>query len=312
MDIERAVVDLANSIKTAIVPHLGAQSAKRLTGKTASGDESFAIDDVAEQVIGDFVRGHELPLAYYTEGCGLVSHPRAEHVLVIDPIDGSRPAMHGFEPCVISIAVGPNSPDARMADVSFGCILEIKGDLLFTAERGGRTIIRAGEASPPLRLTSTTDLDVCSWSFEVAGRPMRPTAQALASLVDRSSLRGGVFVFSSTAFSLTRLVTGQLDAVVDIGNRLLRDCPGLRGDFIEAGLGSVIGLFPYDIAAAALIAESAGCVVTDAYGGSLGPTALLDTSEANIQSCIAASNLVLHEKLLAEIEAGMRAVKPST
>jgi len=308
VDITHAVVDLAYAIRTALTPHLGHQSSKQFTGKTSSGDESFAIDEVAEQVIEEFIRERGLPVAYYTEGCGLVETRNAEHLLVIDPIDGSRPAMHGFEACVVSIAVAPNLSDARMSDVAFGLILELKTDRLFTAHRDGPARIRAGDAEVPVLLTSTTELDSCSWSFEVAGRPMAPTAQVLSSLVDESSLRGGVFVFSSTAFSLTRLVTGQLDAVVDVGNRVFRECPHLRGQFLQAGLGSVMGLFPYDIAAAVLIAQRAGCTVTDAYGNSLDSTFLLDTSEQNIRSCLGASNSVLHEKLLAQIEQGMRGI----
>ena len=77
---------------------------------------------------------------------------------------------------------------------------------------------------------------------------------------------------------------------------------------IESGLGTVIGLFPYDIAAAVLIAETTGCHVTDAYGNSLGDVPLLDTSEESIRSCVAASNPILHERLLAEIDERMKAM----
>ncbi len=118
-------------------------------------------------------------------------------------------------------------------------------------------------------------------------------------------MTGGCFVFSSTAFSLTRLMTGQLAACLDIGNRLLRDFPQGRERFLALGLGRPIGLFPYDIAAALLIAEEAGAVVTDAYGKPLGGTRLLDTGEANLQSILGASNPALHGKLLAALDAGV-------
>lgn len=305
MNINNAVVDLAYAIRNALSPHLGAPASRQITGKASSGDESFAIDDIAEQVITDFIREHELPVAYYTEGFGLVEPRPAEHMLVIDPIDGTRPAMRGLEPCVVSIAVAPNSREACMSDVTFGCILELKADRLFTAERCGTASIRENGRELPITRTDTADLDKCSWSFEVVGRPFQHTSQILAPLVNMSGLRGGVYVFSSTAFSLTRMLTGQFDAVMDVGNRIFRDHPELRDQFVEAGFGNVIGLFPYDIAAAAMIAETAGCVVTDAYGKSLGPTPLLDTTEPNIRSITAASNPVLHEKLIAEVEAGM-------
>ena len=313
MDIERAVVDLAYAIRRAVRPHLGKASSKQVTGKASSGDESFAIDEVAEKAVAEFIAHHDLPVAYYTEERGLAVCGRPEHLLVIDPIDGTRPAMVGLEGAVVSIALAPHSKQACLADVSFGCILELKENRLLTASRGGNVRIREGNRSQstlyrerPARLTRVTDLDKMSWSFDIAGRPMELVAQVIGPMVNRSSLRGGVFIINSIAFSLTRLVTGQFDAVVDVSNRILRDHPELRKQFVESGLGTVIGLFPYDIAAAVLIAETAGCRVTDAYGEPLGDVPLLDTSEQNISSCVAASNPALHGKLLAEIEERMR------
>ena len=308
MDIERAVVDLAYAIRRAVRPHLGKAASKEVTGKASSGDESFAIDEVAEKAVAEFIAHHDLPVAYYTEERGLVEFARPDYLLVIDPIDGTRPAMVGLEGAVVSIALSPYSKEACLRDVTFGCVLELKEDRLLTASRGGNARMRYQDTDQPVRLTLVTDLDKMSWSFDIAGRPMEYVARVIGPMVDRSSLRGGVFIINSIAFSLTRLVTGQFDAVVDVSNRILRDHPELQKDFIESGLGTVIGLFPYDIAAAVLIAETAGCHVTDAYGNSLGDVPLLDTSETNIRSCVAASNPVLHEKLLAEINERMKSL----
>ena len=68
-------------------------------------------------------------------------------------------------------------------------------------------------------------------------------------LIDRSANPGGVFVFNSASYSISRIITGQLDAYVDIGNRLLKDHPGMRADFERVGNGHVLHLFPYDIGA---------------------------------------------------------------
>ena len=103
---------------------------------------------------------------------------------------------------------------------------------------------------------------------------------------------------------LTRLVSGQLAAVIDVGNRIMRDHPSTRDRFVAIGGGKVVSLFTYDIAAAALIAEEAGAVVTDAFGHSLGSTPLLDSSEANLTSICAAATPELHRILLKAIERG--------
>ena len=131
----------------------------------------------------------------------------------------------------------------------------------------------------------------------------------MGDIVDAAAMKGGCFLFNSTAYSLTRLLTGQLAAVLDVGNRILRDRPAARDRFLEVGFGRPVGLFTYDIAAAALIATEAGAVVTDAHGNSFDDTPLLDTSEANVKSILAASTPELHESLLAAIDAGMDRLK---
>lgn len=125
--------------------------------------------------------------------------------------------------------------------------------------------------------------------------------RAYGHLIDRSANTGAVFVFCSASFSISRVITGQLDAYADIGNRLLRDDPSLLADFERVGKGKVLHLFPYDIAASVLLAEKAGVVITDAYGRSLDTTVLTDVSVANQQSCIAACTEQLHRSLLEEI-----------
>ena len=49
---------------------------------------------------------------------------------------------------------------------------------------------------------------------------------------------------------------------------------------------------------ALLIAQEAGCVVTDAYGEDFDDVLLLDSSVTNQRSLIAAGNAELHEKLM--------------
>jgi myo-inositol-1(or 4)-monophosphatase len=97
------------------------------------------------------------------------------------------------------------------------------------------------------------------------------------------------------------IITGQMDAYVDIGNRLLKDYPDLLPDFQRVGNGQVLHLFPYDIAASVFLAKKAGVIITDAYGNSLDETLLTDLSYINQQSCIAASTKELHQNLLEKI-----------
>jgi len=304
---QETVLALTRHIRDAVRPHLGAWHGRQISGTAASGDATFGIDDIAEEAIVSFIEREKLSIAYYSEDKGLIEFGASpEAVLIIDPIDGTRPAIAGFEACVVSVAWADYAPDVTLGDVRFGCIGEIKNDDLFWAERGrGAHWVGPDGAEKAARLLPIEDIAKAPLTFEVVARPFEWIGVALGEIVDASSMTGGCFLFNSTAFSLTRLMTGQLAATMDIGNRLLRDFPASRERYLALGFGRPIGLFAYDIAAAALIAQEAGATVTDAYGSSLDGTRLLDTSEGNLQSILGASNPILHEKLLAAINAGI-------
>ena len=138
-----------------------------------------------------------------------------------------------------------------------------------------------------------------AWAMTVPARPAELIFPVSDKLIDVSSLHGGFFACNSSSYSLTRLLTNQLDACVDIANRFYRDIPEVVEHlFINAGRGNVIGICPYDYAAALMIVQEAGCVITDAYGKSFEEVLLLDSTPANHQSFIATTNASLHKKLL--------------
>jgi myo-inositol-1(or 4)-monophosphatase len=301
------VLALTRHIRDAVRPHLGAWNGREISGTAASGDATFGIDEIAEEAIVSFIEREKLSIAYYSEDKGLIEFGASpEAVLIIDPIDGTRPAMAGFEACVVSVAWADYAPDVTLGDVRFGCIGEIKNDDLFWAARGeGAHWIGPDGTEKASRLLPITEIAKAPLTFEVVARPFEWIGAALGEIVDASSMIGGCFLFNSTAFSLTRLMTGQLAASMDIGNRLLRDFPASRDRFLALGFGKPIGLFAYDIAAAALIAQEAGAIVTDAYGHSLDKTRLLDTTEPNLKSILGASNPILHEKMLNALNTGI-------
>jgi myo-inositol-1(or 4)-monophosphatase len=299
---------LAAAVKAAVVPHLGTWRARKITGIAASGDTTFDIDVIAENAVEKFLRDHDLNLAYYSEDRGLIpltSNQEPDGVLIIDPIDGTRSAVAGFEACVVSVAWADYKPAPTLADVRYAAITEIKGGLTFSAERGqGAQIVDAeGHAVTPF-LAPTTEIPNMAWTIQAVGAPVDLICQALRDLINTTTVRGGFFLLHSSAFELTRLVTGQLAAVVDVRNRLLKDFPQTRERFREYGGGRLLSLYGYDVAGAARIALEAGCVLTDAWGRDLSGWNLLDTSEPNFGSLIAASNPALHAQILARVNAG--------
>lgn len=281
-------------------------------GTAQSGDVTFQLDKVAEKTLFAFLRRSGLPLAYYSEDAGYstFSSEKPKYLLIVDPVDGSRAARSGFEGCVVSIATTRVIERPTMADVDNACVAEILGNRVFYAERGkGVKIFVDGHLRRP-KLSENENLDVLRWSMTVPGRPASLIFTTVYKLLEQSSLRGGFFACNSTAYSLTRLLTNQLDACVDVANRFLRDVPDkARPHFERAGNGRVVCMAPYDLAAALLIAEEAGCVVTDAYGRRFDDVLMLDSTESNQLSLVAAANPKLHAKLLEFLDRRIRQIE---
>ncbi|HLJ55289.1 MAG TPA: inositol monophosphatase family protein [Chthonomonadaceae bacterium] len=310
---QEAIRRLAEHVKKAVFPHLGTWRARKVTGIASSGDATFDIDDIAEAAVESFLRDHSLNVAYYSEDRGLVRPfpgREPEGLLIIDPIDGTRGAIAGLEACVVSVAWTDPLPEPALRDVRYAAITEIKGDLTITAARGEGVSMydRHGNGIKPA-LLPTTEVSAMACALEVVGAPMEMLFDALKETVNATTVRGGCFILNSSAFELTRLVTGQLAAVIDVRNRLLREFPQTKPLFLRHGGGRLICLYGYDVAAAALIVQEAGGVVTDAWGRDLSAWTLMDTTESNFGSLIAASNSALHAKLVAGVDEGFARLK---
>lgn len=295
------LVSVAQAIKDAVYPFARSVRGREVVNEAPSGDVTFQIDRVAEKALQMHLRAANLPLSYYSEdeGYSTFTSKQPKHLLIVDPIDGTRAAKSGFEGCVVSVASTRVLERPTVADIDCGCVMEIMGDRIFLAERGkGARYYADGHLKRP-KLSQNKELEAMSWSMTIPARPAELIFPTAARIIDLSSLKGGFFSCNSTSYSLTRLLTNQLDACVDVANRYYRDIPERVEDyFINAGRGKIIGIAPYDMAAALLIAQEAGCLVTDAYGHKFDDLLLLDSSKGNHRSIIAASNLALHEKLL--------------
>ncbi|MCL4216742.1 MAG: hypothetical protein KJ052_07020 [Candidatus Hydrogenedentes bacterium] len=295
------LLEVATTIRKAVAPLVRAAKGREIIGSATSGDATFQLDKVAERALLNFLRDAKKPVAFYSEDAGYTTFTSAqpEHLLIVDPVDGSRAAKSGFESCVVSVASTRVIERPRMSDVDNGIVMEITGPRTFYAQRGKGARIYVSDAIKKAKLSRNANLEQVSWSMTVPARPAELIFPTAAKLIDLSSLKGGFFACNSTSYSLTRLLTNQLDACVDFANRFLRDIPeAVEDQFINAGRGIVLGIAPYDIAASYLIAIEAGCYVTDAYGESLDDVLLLDSSTTNHRSLIAAANKELHEKLM--------------
>jgi myo-inositol-1(or 4)-monophosphatase len=298
--LRSVVLDLATALREDIAPELGRHAGREHAGAGAGGDVTFAIDERAEAFMERFLAERAPEVAFYSEDRGLVMPAGdAEWVLVVDPIDGTRPAMAGFEAACVSVALAPlGDGSPTIGDVTVGCVIEIKSGRAFVAERGKGM-------EPPPALSANTDVSRMFWAYGLRGRPVRRIAEVVGDLLDSSSVGGGTFDLGSATYDMTRIVTGQLDAYIEPGPRLIADVPGMREEFERVGGGVVLNNSPYDLAAAVLICQEGGAVVTDAYGKPLAPRPMLGSGVEFQLSCVTAATPELHAHIVRELDAGI-------
>jgi myo-inositol-1(or 4)-monophosphatase len=296
-DLTRA---LALALREQVLPHLGSHDGRAHAGEGEGGDVTFAIDERAESYLEEYLALHAPDVAFYSEDRALVAPSREPRwVLVVDPIDGTRPAMAGFESACVSVATARlDDGEPTLGDVEVGCIVEIKSGRVFLAQRG------AG-LDPAPTLSQNQSVERMFWTYGFRGRPARRVVEVIGDLLDASSVGGGTFDLGSATYDMTRIVTGQLDAYVEPGPRIVEDVPGMREEFERVGGGAVLNNSPYDVAAAALTLTEAGACITDAYGRPLDDRPLLGSGAEFQISCIAAANRGLHADILREVEAGI-------
>ena len=292
--------ELAQAIKKAVAPAIESLKGREVVGQAYSGDMTFELDRIAEKALMQHLRVAKKPVAYYSEDNGYTTFTSGQptNLLVIDPIDGTRAAKNGFEGCMVSVCSTRVIERPTYGDLDNAYILDLVGNKAFYAERGQGAKFYVGGHNRKIKLSDNHDLEELSWAMSVPARPADLTFPTAARLIDLSSLKGGFFACNSSTYSLSRLVSSQLDAYVDFANRYHRDLGvAVEDHFINAGRGSVVGVYPYDFVGALLVAQEAGAIVTDAYGNGFDHVLLLDSTVSNQRSIIAAANPVLYEKL---------------
>jgi myo-inositol-1(or 4)-monophosphatase len=297
-------LQLALELREIVLPALGSHAARAHEDDAATGgDVTFAIDAEAEAFVERFLAGRGI--ASYTEDRGLVVPDGATEILIVDPIDGTRPAVAGLEAACVSIAAA-RLPEPTMADVTVGVVVELKTGQRFSAERGAG--VQADQRVAP---SPNTDLDRLFWTYGLRGRPAMPLMTVIGELVDRSSVGGGTFELGGAAYDMTRVLTGQLDAYVEAGPLLVEEIDGMLEEFRRVGRGAVLNNSPYDVAAGALLLKEGGAVLTDCAGRSLDDRALLGSGVEYQMSILAAGNPELHAALVREVARGVARLRDS-
>ena len=311
VELSEELVNLTARLRHAVLPFLGLHAARAHAGSAVGGDVTFDIDDVAERVLADYMTAQQPRWAYYSEDRGLQGAADPELILIVDPIDGTRPAAAGLEGACVSVAAVPPSNEPTMGDVVTAVIQEIKSGDLFVAEKGaGLRLTSAAGAPIAFQPTPQVDLETLFWTIGFRGRPAVTLATVLEELIDGSSVGGGLFDIGSATFCITRVFTGQLDAYVDIGPAIIAAHPDTEVDFRRVGRGAVLNNSPYDLAAAYLMCTEAGLPITDAAGLPLAGRRLLGSGHDYQMDSIVAGNDELQRRRIDAVQRGIASYRP--
>ena len=300
------LVTLCAGLREVVTPFLGLHASRDNVGVAVGGDTTFEIDEKAEAFLESYMAERLPRWAYYSEDRGLQGAADPELILIVDPIDGTRPAAAGMEMAMVSVAAVPPSDEPTMGDVVAGVLQEIKSGDLFTARRGeGFAMRRADGSEIPFLPSPRTDIESLFWTLGFRGRPALVLAGVLEEMIDRSSVGGSVFDIGSATYSLTRILTGQLDAYVDIGPAIIAAHPETEAEVRRVGRGGVLCNSPYDLAAAYVIFKEAGLPIGDADGSSLDDKPVLGSDASYQMACIASGNDELQTVLVEAVQRGI-------
>ena len=189
------------------------------------------VDQAAEQVIIDTVRKAYPDHGFLAEESG-ASGEKAEHVWIIDPLDGTTNFIHGFPQYCVSIGV------QHRGGLAHAVVYDPNRNELFTASKGGGAFLndRRIRVSPQIKLGDA--LVGTGFPFKELER-LELYSRQLQHMMKNCA---GVRRAGAAALDLAYVACGRLDAFWELG------------------------LSPWDMAAGVLLITEAGGLVGDLQG----------------------------------------------
>ena len=159
-------------------------------------------------------------------------NPDADHVWIVDPLDGTNNFIHGYPAYAVSLAL------AVRGRIELGVVLDVVRGECFSAQRGQGAWLDGRRLEVSTRATLAEAVVATSCPIR-PGPDFEPSMQVLGEVMARVS---AVRRLGSAALDLAWCAAGRSDAQFDRG------------------------LAPWDVAAGALLVQEAGGLVTSFSG----------------------------------------------
>lgn len=254
-------------VEEAIFPLVGREKAGKTVKMGADGTPTKLIDEVAEEKVIEILKSTGRPVTLVSEEIGefKIGDKPSEVIFVVDPLDGTVNALKSIPAYGISIAIVDASNrslnELTLQDIEMGFVKNLANGDLYEAFKDNGAYLN----NKKLTTSSQENLEHSSIGVYIRGAKMNKINK-LSNIVRRIRLLGSV------AIELCYVGDGTYDAFLDI-----------RGN-----------LRIVDIAAAKLIIEESGGIITDENGKTLNNK--LNVKERT--SVISACNLKIHNDII--------------
>jgi myo-inositol-1(or 4)-monophosphatase len=190
------------------------------------------VDQAAEAAVVDIIRKSYPDHAILAEESGASGKADAEHVWIIDPLDGTTNFIHGFPQYSVSIGVTQNGI------LTHGVIFDPVKNELFTASRGRGAYLNDRRIRVSGRIGLKASLIGTGFPF----REIDNFDEYMAMFKSVTRETAGIRRAGSAALDLAYVAAGRLDGFWEIG------------------------LSPWDVAAGALLIQEAGGLISSLSG----------------------------------------------
>jgi len=251
----------------AISPLVGQKTSEKIVKMGADGTPTKLIDEVAEEKVIEILKSTGKSITLISEEIGelKIGNRHSEVIFVIDPLDGTVNALKNIPVYGISIAIADASikppEELTLQDIEMGFVKNLANCNLYEAFKDNGVYLNDRHVSPSIQ----DNLADSSIGAYIQGDKINRISK-LSNTVRRIRLLGSV------AIELCYVADGTYDAFLDI-----------RGNV------RII-----DIAAAKLIIEESGGIITDENGKNLNNK--LNVKERT--SVIASGNLKIHKDII--------------
>jgi len=228
-------------------------------GRGAGGNKTYHIDRRAEEIIISSLEFLKEPLTVISEEAGMVKLHGGGKTVLVDPVDGSRNAVHGIPFYGASIAVASGT---TVGDLYLAYMINLVSGDAFWAEKGRDAFC------PGNSMTRQKEEEFSFVTYE-ASLPSRDLPPIMPILLAAKKVR----CMGATALDLAYVACGAVSA------------------FVTASASR-----SFDFAGGYLLVKESGGIITDMQGKELDS---LELELKATTSLLAAGNAGLHNKALA-------------